>query len=76
MGVSILKAELFYSKVTLIHLEDSTVPHLALVTVLMSWLNSVLEKVAHLVHLSVTNLEMLKAVYQSARWARGVRRVH
>ena len=50
-------------------MEDLTVPHLALVTVLMNWLNSGLEKVAHLVHLSVTNLEMPKAVYQLARLA-------
>lgn len=70
LGVWILKVELFYSRETLIHLEDSTVPHLALVTVSMNWLNLVLEKVAHSVHLSVTNLEMLKAVYQSVRWAK------
>ena len=70
LGVLILKAELFCWMVILIHLEDLTVPHLALVMVLMNWLNSVLEKVVHLVHLSVTSLEMLKAVYQSAQWAR------
>ena len=70
LGVLILKAELFCWMVSLIHLEDLTVPHLALVTVLMNWLNLVLEKVVHLVHLSVTSLEMLKAVYQSAQWAR------
>ena len=71
LGVLILMVELFCLRETLIHLEDLTVPHLALVTVLMNWLNLVLEKDAHLVHLSVTNLEMPKAVYQSARWARG-----
>lgn len=76
MGVLILMVELFCWMVPLIYLEDSMVPHLALVTVLQKVVNLVLEKVVHLVHLMVTNLEtpkaleMSKAVNQAVRWAK------